>query len=63
MLVYPLNDNCKIVVRMMLADPILSALIDEYELDENNLYIPKCRIKNKLLLEKFIKSGLIHEVD
>ncbi len=51
MLKYPINNNIQCAISYAIKDPLLSALLMQYDYDEKFFYIPDDKLMNKLLHE------------
>ena len=53
----PISETIILIFTLALTDPVLRSILADYTWDEEFLYIPKERIKDKKLLNKLIDSG------
>ena len=56
MLKYPVNNNIQCAISFAIKDPLLSALLRQYDYDDKFLYIPDDKLKNNLLHELLEKE-------
>ena len=63
MLIYPISHDSKLILSLLMDNPVFFAIISEYDFDEKYIYIPEDRISDKELVEEFIKKGLLIRID
>lgn len=56
MLKYPINNNIQDAISFAIKDPLLSALLRQYDYDEKFFYIPDDKLRNNLIHELLVKK-------
>ena len=63
MLRYPITKETAQILNSLIKNPVFSAIIAQYHIDKNYIYIPKERIRDESIILEFIEKGLLIQCD